>query len=186
MSETPVLSWTPIREEQAGDYRIFRVARAIFRKPDGRDFDFFVIRSPDWVNVVPVTPEGQVVLIRQWRAGTDRVVIEVPGGMVDPGEDPGQAAARELAEETGYRAGDLRSLGAIRPNPALQDNRLHVFLARDCVPNGPPHLEDREDIETFEATFEEVDSLVRSGALDHALVLCALSLARRALEEARR
>jgi 8-oxo-dGTP pyrophosphatase MutT (NUDIX family) len=185
MREPSVRRWTRIREEVADDYRIFRVTRAIFRKPDGRDFDFFLIRSPDWVNVVPLTPEGRVVLIRQWRAGTDRLVIEVPGGMVDPGEDPAHAAARELAEETGYRPGALQSLGAIRPNPAIQDNRLHVFLARDCTPDGPPHLEDREDIEAFEATFEEVDALVRSGDLDHALVLCALAMARRTLEEGR-
>lgn len=186
MSQRATLSWTRVREEPAADFRIFQVVRGIFRKPDGRDFDFFVIRSPDWVNVVPVTPEGRVVLIRQWRAGTERVVIEVPGGMVDPGESPDQAAVRELAEETGYRPEAIQSLGAIRPNPAIQDNRLHVFLARGCVRNGAPHLEDREEIETFEATFEEVDALVRAGDLDHALVLCALSMARQALEAHRR
>ncbi|HOU53944.1 MAG TPA: NUDIX hydrolase [Myxococcota bacterium] len=183
MREPPVRSWTRIREEPAADYRIFQVARTLFRKPDGRDFDFYVIRSPDWVNVVPVTPEGRVVLIRQWRAGTDRVVIEVPGGIVDPGEDPEAAAARELAEETGFRPGTLQSLGAIRPNPAIQDNRLHVFLARDCVRNGPPHLEDREDIEAFEVPLDQVEALIRSGDIDHALVLCALSMARQALAE---
>ena len=100
----------------------------------GRDepVRFVQLRCPQWVNVIPFTEDGQVILIRQYRAGTHEVTLEIPGGMIDAGEDPADAAARELAEETGYVAGSLEPLGVVQPNPAIQDNRCYTFLARDA------------------------------------------------------
>ena len=148
-----------------------------------RSYGFYVILSDDWVNVVPVTPEGKVVLIRQWRAGSDSIAIEVPGGIVDPGEDPQDSAARELEEETGYRCDTVVRTGRLRPNPAIQRNFLHTFIALGARPDGQPAQEEREDIGAFEATWDEVDAMIRSGAIDHALVIDSLEFARRALAE---
>jgi len=182
-----VQPWRRVDEKVIADFRIFRMADETYARPDGAgQFGFYVILSVDWVNVVPVTTEGKVVLIRQWRAGSDEVAIEVPGGMVDAGEDPQDAAGRELEEETGYRSERVVRTGRLRPNPAIQRNFLHTFVALGARPDGKPHLEEREDIETFEATWDEVDAMVRSGAIDHALVINALAFARRYVEEAGR
>jgi 8-oxo-dGTP pyrophosphatase MutT (NUDIX family) len=179
-----VQPWRRVNEKVVADYRIFRMADETYARPDGAgEFPFYVILSVDWVNVVPVTPEGKVVLIRQWRAGSDEVAIEVPGGMVDPGEDPQHSAARELEEETGYRCDTVVRTGKLRPNPAIQRNFLHTFVAIGARPDGHLHLEEREDISSFEATWDEVDAMIRSGAIDHALVINALLFARRVLAE---
>ena len=179
--------WRRVAGKEVADFRIFRMASEVYARPDGAgEYDFYVILSDDWVNVVPVTDEGKVVLIRQWRAGSDEVAIEVPGGMIDAGEDPAAAAARELAEETGYGCREVLRTGKLRPNPAIQRNFLHTFVAVGARRDGPPHLEEREDIDCFEATWDEVDALIRDGRIDHALVLCALNSARRVLAEAGR
>ena len=183
-SRAGVQPWRRIDGQVIANYRIFRMADETYARPDGAgEFGFYVILSDDWVNVVPVTPEGKVVLIRQWRAGSDEVAIEVPGGLVDPGEDPLDSAGRELEEETGYRCEKVVRTGRLRPNPAIQRNFLHTFLAIGARPHGPPRLEEREDIETFEATWSEIDAMIRSGAIDHALVINSLEFARRALAE---
>ena len=182
--QSPVQPWRRVGEKGVTDYRIFRIADETYARPDGAgEFGFYVILSVDWVNVVPVTPQGKVVLIRQWRAGSDEVAIEVPGGMVDPGEDPQHSAARELEEETGYRCDTVVRTGRLRPNPAIQRNFLHTFVALGARPDGPPHLEEREDIESFEATWDEVDAMIRSGAIDHALVINSLMFAKQTIAE---
>ena len=188
MEAPPLIeSWRRIDEKVIADYRIFQITEETYARPDGAgQFGFYVMLSVDWVNVVPVTPEGKVVLIRQWRAGSDEVAIEVPGGMVDPGEDPQHSAARELEEETGYRCETVVRTGKLRPNPAIQRNFLHTFVAFGARPVGLLHLEEREDISSFEATWDEVDEMIRTGAIDHALVINSLLFAKRAFEEARR
>ena len=126
--------WPLLEEETLQDCRIFNVLRARARSPrTGQAHDFYRIESVDWVNVVPLTLDDQVVMVRQFRHGSREVTLEIPGGMVDPGEEPAAAAARELLEETGYRAGDVVSLGRVSPNPALFDNRVHTFLATACT-----------------------------------------------------
>ena len=175
-----VTPWRRLDQKPVVDCRIFRIVEETCARPDGAgQFGFYVILADDWVNVVPVTPQGKVVLIRQWRAGSDEVAIEVPGGIIDPGEDPQDSASRDLDEETGYRCRKMIRTGRLRPNPALQRNFLHTFVALDATPDGPPRLEEREAIESFEATWDEVDAMIASGAIDHALVINALEFARR-------
>ena len=167
--------WQVVETHDLEDCRVFRVRRSLARSPaTGRVHPFFRLDAADWVNVVPVTNDGQVVMVRQYRIGADAITLEIPGGIVDPGESPAEAAARELLEETGYRAANVRPLGSLNPNPALFGNRVHTFLAEGVtqvgeVMNGP--LEETV-VELVHA--REVRGLLRRGEIDHALVVAAL------------
>lgn len=129
----------------------------------------------DWVNVVPVTEDGQLVLVRQHRWGVGLPSLEIPGGGVDPGEPPEHAAWRELREETGYGGGTLRPLGWSWPNPALQNNRIHLFAVEGCRLTGPPQLDPGEHDLTVELR-PALDALrwIESGEVRHSLVVLAL------------
>jgi 8-oxo-dGTP pyrophosphatase MutT (NUDIX family) len=156
------------------DLRIFRLREDRYVSPRTQtEHGFFVLDTPDWVNVVALTPAGHVVLIRQFRFGRAAVTLEIPGGMVDPGESPLEAIARELREETGYVAERWTPLGAIDPNPAFLSNRCHTFLAEGCRLEHAPDLEGTEDITVEERPLDEVPRLLAEGAITHALVAIA-------------
>ena len=126
------------------------------------------------MNIVPLTADDQVVLIRQYRHGVDGITLEVPGGMVDASDpSPLHAARREMLEETGYDAEDIVSLGSIHPNPAIQDNRCHTFLARNAVKLREPHFDTTEETEVVLVPLSEIPDLVRQGRISHALVVVA-------------
>jgi ADP-ribose pyrophosphatase len=129
------------------------------------------------VTVVALTREGQAVLIRQFRVGVEAHTLEVPGGMVEEGEAPAAAAARELEEETGFRPAQLVPLGSVHPNPALQTNRCHSFLALGCEPGGAPQADAGEDIEVVLVPASALQRLVRDGSITHALVVTAIYFA---------
>jgi ADP-ribose pyrophosphatase len=134
----------------------------------------------DWVNVVPVTASGQVVLIKQYRVGNDRQTLETPGGVMDPGErDPTAAALRELEEETGLTSQRILPLASINPNPAIMTNRLHMFIALGCTPaSNRKHFPDHfENIEVILTDKSRLDELIRLGQVDSCLASLALMLA---------
>ncbi len=168
-------SWQKEESEQLGDYYVFSLRRDRSRSPHtGRAHDFYVLEAPDWINVIPLTPEGEVVLIRQYRHGVGAVMLEIPGGMVDDGEDdPLAAAARELREETGYEAAALELIGVSTPNPAILDNRLYSYLARDVRLAAAPQFDGREYIEVELAPLAQIPQLIRSGRISHALTIAA-------------
>ncbi len=172
--ETEIDRWTVEESERLADCRVFAVERRRMRRGDGRADDFFVIRSPDWVNVVALTGEDERVLVEQWRHGVEKVTLEIPGGMVDPGESPYRAAVRELREETGYTAREWYGLGWVEPNPAIQTNRCHTFLARGAEPAGRPSFDRNERCRLVLRPFSEAGRLVAEGIIDHALVVVAL------------
>jgi ADP-ribose pyrophosphatase len=138
--------------------------------------DFYVIHPPDWVNVVALLPDDRVVLIEQWRHGVLHPTLEIPGGVIEAGEDPGLAAQRELAEETGYTASTWKKIGVVEPNPAIQSNRCHTYLAIGCQP-GPTRFDEHERIQTHLFPFEEALTAVAQGRIDHALCVAGLMFA---------
>ncbi|GAC1351428.1 MAG: hypothetical protein NVS3B20_15220 [Polyangiales bacterium] len=129
----------------------------------------------DWCIVVAITKDGQFPLIRQHRFGTDLSSVELPGGIIDDGESPSEAARRELREETGYDSEDIVSLGTVFANPALQGTRLHMHLARGCTPHaGGQSLDELEDCEPILVDRVALDGMIENGEITHALVFAAL------------
>jgi 8-oxo-dGTP pyrophosphatase MutT (NUDIX family) len=170
--------WQDLSSQDLADCRIFKVSQSRRESRDGRKRgDFYLVNAPDWAGVIPVvdTPEGRkFVMIRQYRHGTGRVSIEFPGGIVDPGEDPGRAIARELLEETGYRAEMILPLGDLSPNPAFMTNTFHAFIAEGCYFDADQKLDDTEDIEVF--LVPERDAIDMIGADDYAHALMTATL----------
>jgi 8-oxo-dGTP pyrophosphatase MutT (NUDIX family) len=170
------LAWKLGARTPGHDYKIFRTAFVEAAHPgDGHARTFTLVEAPDWVNIIALTPEDHVVLVRQFRFGTAQVCLEIPGGMVDPGEDALAAAKRELEEETGYTAREWRLLGTSAPNPAYQTNTLHSYLALDATRTMAPRPDGGEVIETSTLPLGRIQELIRSGRIDHALVLVAFA-----------
>ncbi len=140
----------------------------------GAAHPFFRIDSPAWVNVVALTAQQELVMVRQFRYGANALTLEIPGGMVDPGESPAEAGARELLEETGYRAGRMSSLGSINPNPALFANRCHMQLAEECEAVGEIQNSATEETIVELLPLTRLRESLRRGEIDHALVVAAL------------
>jgi len=173
-TEIAIANWRCIASEPLGNYRVFKVRRDMSVDPrDNREHDFFVIEAPDWINVIPLTVDAKMVLIEQYRHGTKEITLEIPGGMVDDGESPDVAARRELLEETGFSAGEIQLLSRTRPNPAIQNNWLHSFVARNCVFSQMPQFDSSEHVAVRLVSFEEVPRLIANGVINHALVVAA-------------
>lgn len=179
MDELPIQPqrWRKLRAEPLATTRIFNVMRAFFRHPDREQAqDFVVIAAPDWVNVIALTPDQRLVLVRQFRFGTDDFSVEIPGGVVEAGEDCLAAGLRELREETGYLGGPARLLGSVHPNPAYQSNRCHLVLVENARPEANLAWDPDEELEILTRPVDEVYTLAYEGGITHALVLDALLL----------
>ena len=166
--------WTIISSHVDKSYRVFNLRRDRARSPrTSETHDFFVLESPSWVNIIPLTPAKEVVLIRQYRFGIRDMTLEIPGGLMEPSDSPEEAARRELREETGYREETLIPLGSVHPNPAIQNNLCYTFLAANVFPVGQLVQDEREDIEVVLQPLSEIPRLIREGAISHALVIAA-------------
>lgn len=171
--------WTLLSERSA--YRGWMsVGVRRYRLPDGRECDWEVLTPGEVVQVLPLTPEGRIVAVRMFRSGPNRVVLQLPGGFVDPGERPEQAAVRELAEETGYECEAVEVIGSVLASSVVTPK--HVAIARGCRPTGEQDLDEFEECVPVELTVSEFRSVLRESsevvaidaaylALDHAGLL---------------
>ena len=174
----PAAPWRDLAQLPTRESHLFQHFKIRRRSPH-TDFehDFTRLVCPEWVNVVAFTAPnlgGELLLVEQFRHGIDASTLEVVGGVCDPGEDPATTARRELLEETGHEAGSWVALGSCHPNPAVQNNRCHLFLALDCVPVAQLDLDPSEELRVWAAPWSEAKALLRDGTLDHALVMAAL------------
>lgn len=177
--------WKRLGRRQLLTCPVFTVAERENEGPGGRVGRFVVLEAPEWAAVVPVLRRDGAdyfLMVRQYRHGSDEVSMEFPGGVVDPGEDPAAAAARELAEETGYVAASIRSAGTVFPNPAFMDNRFHVFVAEGLELAGGTDLDEHEVIDSFLVPASEVRARMGTGQYSHALMAAALFMADRLLK----
>ena len=142
--------------------------------PNGKVFEPMVFEFRSWANVLAITKNNEVVLVKQYRHGVQEVLLELPGGVVDDGENPLAGAKRELMEETGFAAGNIIEVGRIYPNPAIQHNQLFCFLATDVEMTGEQHLDDTEEIEVLLVPLDELVDMAKSGKFVHALHLAVL------------
>ncbi|MEW6352064.1 MAG: NUDIX hydrolase [Thermodesulfobacteriota bacterium] len=171
------LRWTVVDTRVDRQYGLFSVQINRTRSPrNGKVYEFQVLTSPDWVCVIPVTCNNEVVMVRQFRHGTGEVALEPPGGLVKHGQTPEQSGREELEEETGYVAEELELLGWMHPMPAIFTNRFYVYLARNVTQTGRLHPDETEDIETVLVPASALREYVRSGEITNSVMIAALHL----------
>jgi ADP-ribose pyrophosphatase len=177
-------SWTLLDSRTIADYEFVRLREDWYRfEPTGAEAPFVVCDSADWVLVIALTSDEQVVLVRQYRHGVREVVLEVPGGIVDKEESLEQAAMRELREETGFTAERVRLLGTMMPNPAINSACCHVALAEGCHRTDEPSPDPFEQFEVLVRPLAQVSEMIRTGELRHALVIAAFGLMKTMTED---
>lgn len=169
--------WKELETEIVGDYDVFCVRRRLMCSPrTGDPHEFHVLEVPPCVKVIPFTADGRVVLVEQFRQAVQRISLEFPAGIVEPGEDAVAGAVRELEEETGYRAASAELIAEFDPDPSIQSNVVQVVVARGCTPDGERDQDDGEDVAVRLVDAGEVGDMIRRGELRHAATISAWTL----------
>ena len=166
------LRWEKLSSKQVYSDRWFHARADSCRFPDGRVIEpYYVVELPNWANIVVVTKDDKIVLVRQYRYPVDQITLELPGGVIDKGEDPMQAAIREMQEETGYHSNEVEFLCKLAPNPAINDNTAYFYLARNAEPGEKKNFDAFEDIELCIFSKEQFLQLLRENKIQHGVQL---------------
>lgn len=169
-------NWKKLHTERGENLRIAKVRFDRWQNPrNGFELKATVLETPDWVNIVALTSENKILIVKQFRLGVEAVTSEVPAGVMEANEEPLNAAMRELAEETGYTSEDWTYLGWVEPNPAFQDNHCHQFLAKNIVQTRETAQDLGEDVTYCEMTLPEVKREIAAGRMRNSLSLLTLS-----------
>jgi 8-oxo-dGTP pyrophosphatase MutT (NUDIX family) len=165
--------WKTLKSKNILQNRIFSFNEEQVLSPKNKKFPVWVMDVPTWINIIPVTSDNTVIMVKQYRFGNKEITLEIPGGMSEPNEDPKSAAIREMQEETGYTSENVIEIGSVSPNPALMNNQAITYLAFDVELTSIQNLDTMEDIEIIEINLEEVPKLIQNKTIDHALVVSA-------------
>jgi ADP-ribose pyrophosphatase len=171
-----VMEWEKLRQRRKGSFKVFDVDEIVYLNPyTSNELPVHVIGCKDWVNVVAITPSEQIVLIKQFRFGSSRIEIEIPGGIIETGEDPAIAAARELREESGYEGDEPVLIGRVNPNPALHFHTCFTYMITNATKTGEAEFDGpNEHCDDSLASIEDVQAMIANGAITHALVIDAI------------
>jgi ADP-ribose pyrophosphatase len=174
MNREPHL-WKKVKTTLEADCRIFKVNRVTFEHEErNKTGDFFVLNTPSWVHVIALTPDDEIVMAKQFRFGTENLSWELPGGLMEEGETPIEAAQRELREETGFVGCDPEVIAAISPNPAIQNNTCYFVLLRNATREHELDWDEHEEILTSAIPVREVEEWAHSGKILHSLSITSL------------
>jgi ADP-ribose pyrophosphatase len=172
MNAHDLSSWSRLHDESHADCRIFKVRKSRFhRRSDQKEGDFFVLDTNDWVNVLALTKSEELVMVRQFRFGTEAFSLEPPGGVIEKGESPVLAGERELKEETGFTGKNSEIIGSVCPNSAIMSNRCHFLLVEEVEKTAPTSFDPNEELETVLVPLEELKNLAKKGKINHSLAL---------------
>ena len=169
-------SWEVIKSESGPDLILFQARYDWVRNPrNDKSFKAIVLECPDWVNVVAITPEKKIIVVKQFRFGVSKITVEIPAGIIEKGEIPERAGRRELEEETGFTSTNWQYLGCFEANSAFLNNAAHIFLALDVVKTHPINLDDGEEISIDELSLDELIKTIEQGQMRNSLSVLALS-----------
>jgi len=172
MNSRDLSRWTRLKDDLHADCRIFEVRKSRFRRPsDQKEGDFFVLDTNDWVIVLAVTKNKELVLVRQFRFGTEEFSLEPPGGVIEKGESPVLGGQRELLEETGFTGKKARVIGRVYPNSAIMSNRCHFLLVEEVEKTTAPSFDPHEELETVLVPLGEVKNLIKKEEITHSMAL---------------
>ena len=166
--------WPTIDTEKILDAHVFRYLKVKRQSPTTKEIgEFDIVQCFNWVNVIAITPDEKIVLIKQYRHGIDKVTIEIPGGAVNFNEDKLLAAKRELQEETGYTSENWKMLGKVDANPAFMKNHCETYLALDAIKTHQQNLDPFEEIDVFLEDQKKMVELIKNGEITHSLIVAA-------------
>lgn len=171
------MKWKTLESQDIFTSGIFNLRTEKLQLPDGRIMPrYFVMSFPDWVNVLPITKDGQVILLRQYRHASGEIHIEVPGGSLDPhrNESVEEGALRELLEETGFTTSNIEKVASHYPNPALQTNQMHTFIAYNCEKVTEPNLDEFEELELYFCSLEQLKEHLTNGDINHSIMVASI------------
>lgn len=167
--------WKELSSKEILKAHVFRYIQKVRQTPDGKkEGTFDVLHCANWINILAFDEKERLIMVKQYRHGTDEISLELPAGVIDPNESALDAAKRELQEETGYSSKDWQEIGVLKPNPAFIDNTCTFFLAKDCKKTHETNFDYFEEIETHLYDLDEVKEMIREKKVGHSLVACGL------------